>query len=333
MQQRTLKGIGKVSALTLGGGGLGQVWGPTSRAEAVATLHDAVEAGIDLFDMAPGYGRGEAEAVIGEAFAGRLPEGLRVTTKCQLGSPPEADIDAIIRRRLERSLEAMKLDRVDLLLLHSNLIPDDFTYPRDAELQDRFATRLSLFNNAVVPAFESLRDEGLIGAWGITGVGVPDTVIEVLGQPKPPAVVQAVANCLDSAGDMRRYDEPARPRDIIAAAVAAGVGVMGIRAVQAGALTDGFDRDVPRGSADWRDFEHAAGFRKLAAELGMTPALLAHRYALGIDGVNTVVLGVKNREELTECVAAEAAGPLDAELQRRVDESVGRSEALQSRRS
>lgn len=324
MQQRTLGNLGKVSALTLGGGGLGQVWGPTSRAEAVATVVEAVEAGIDLLDLAPGYGRGEAEAVVGEAFQGRLPTGVRVTTKCQLGSPPAEEIDAIVRRRLERSLEALRLDRVDLLFLHSNLIPDDFVYPRDAANQDRFATRISLFNDAVVPVFEALRDEGLIGAWGITGVGLPGTVIDVLGSARPPAVVQAVANCLDSAGDMRRYDEPARPRDIIQAAVAAGVGVMGIRAVQAGALTDGFDRDVPQDSQDWRDFEQTAAFRALAAELGMTPALLAHRYALGIDGVATVVLGVKNRQELAECLAAEAAGPLGAALQSRVDEAVGR---------
>jgi len=37
-----------------------------------------------------------------------------------------------------------------------------------------------------------------------------------------------------------------------------------------------------------------------------------------------VVLGVKNRVELEECLAAEAAGPLDAELVARVDEAVGR---------
>jgi len=325
MQQRILAGIGEVSALTLGGGGLGGVWGPTNRAEAVATVVDAVAAGINLLDLAPGYGRGEAEAVVGEAYGGRLPAGVRVTTKCQLGSPPADEIGAIVRRRLERSLLALRLDHVDLLLLHSNLIPDDFVYPRDAASQDRFATRISLFTDAVLPVFEALRDEGLIGAWGITGVGVPATVIDVLGSAKPPAVVQAVANCLDSPGDMRRYDEAARPRDIINAAVAAGVGVMGIRAVQAGALTDGFDRDVPRDSEDWRDFERAAAFRTLAAELDMTPAVLAHRYALGIDGVATVVLGVKNRHELAECLAAEAAGPLAAELQRRVDETVGRS--------
>lgn len=324
MQQRTLAGLGEVSALTLGGGGLGQVWGPTSRVEAVATVLEAVAGGINLLDLAPGYGRGEAEAVVGEAFGGRLPTGVRVTTKCQLGSPPVEQVEAIVRRRLERSLEGLRTDRVDLLLLHSNLIPDDYVYPRDSATQDRFATRLSLFDDAVVPVFEALHEEGLIGAWGITGVGLPATVIEVLGSARPPAVVQVVANCLDSPGDMRRYDEPARPRDIIKAAVAAGVGVMGIRAVQAGALTDGFDRDIPAESLDVRDFERAAPFRALAAELGMTPALLAHRYALGIDGVATVVLGVKNRSELAECLAAEKAGPLDAAMQRRIDDTVGR---------
>ena len=54
-------------------------------------------------------------------------------------------------------------------------------------------------------------------------------------------------------------------------------------------------------------------------------AALAHRYALSIDHVDTVVLGVKNRDELRECVAAEAAGPLEPELIERIDRSVGRA--------
>src|SRR6056297_450632 len=73
MQIRQLGGLWPVSALTLGGGGIGQVWGSTSRDEAVATVQAAVAGGVSLLDMAPGYGRGEAEAVVGEAFGGRLP--------------------------------------------------------------------------------------------------------------------------------------------------------------------------------------------------------------------------------------------------------------------
>jgi aryl-alcohol dehydrogenase-like predicted oxidoreductase len=128
-----------------------------------------------------------------------------------------------------------------------------------------------------------------------------------------------VTNLLDSAGGMRSYAEPARPRDIIAAAKARGVGVMGIRAVQAGALTAAIDRDLPPDHPEALDFARAAPFRALCAELGADPADIAHAYALSMSGVDTVVLGVKNRAELDACIAAEARAPLPEDLVRRID--------------
>lgn len=325
MERRELGRFGPVGRLTLGGGGLGQVWGETTREEAVATVRAAIDAGVDLIDLAPLYGRGEAEAVLGEAFGGALPAGVRVTTKCQLGDPKDEGVEEKIRRHLERSLDALRLSRVDLLFLHSNIVPDGYVFPEDAAQQHYFATPWSRYCEEVVPVFEALVDEGRIGAWGITGTGIPAQIIDALGRQPQPTVVQAVSNCLDSAGAMRRFEMPERPRDVIAAAVHNGVGVMGIRAVQAGALTDGFDREVPEDSQDWQDFLRAEPFRALCAELGVTPAYLAHRYALAIPGIDTLVLGVKNRTELAECVAAEAAGPLDAELIARIDAAVARS--------
>jgi aryl-alcohol dehydrogenase-like predicted oxidoreductase len=132
-------------------------------------------------------------------------------------------------------------------------------------------------------------------------------------------VVQAISNLLDSPGGIRRFAKPARPRDVIATANAHGVGVMGIRAVQAGALTAEFDRDVSPTHPDGRDYLKAAPYRELCAELGVDPALLAHRYALDMGGVDTVVLGVKNRAELSQCVEAEALGPLPSEVRARID--------------
>ncbi len=102
----------------------------------------------------------------------------------------------------------------------------------------------------------------------------------------------------------------------MAAAVAADVSVIGIRAVAAGALCSSIDRPVGQNEPVAKDFARAEPFRKLAAEFGESPASLAHRYALTVPGVATVVLGVKNRAELAECLAAEAKGPLsEAELQ------------------
>jgi aryl-alcohol dehydrogenase-like predicted oxidoreductase len=200
MEKRRFGTIGDVSRLTLGGGGIGQVWGSTSREEGIATLKLAVDGGIDVIDAAPGYKI--CEALIGEAFGGRLPEGVKITTKCGIGSIPAGEVYPRFRASLEQSLAAMRLQRVDLFFLHNEICPDDFVYPVDNERRSEFATSWSLYRDAVVPAFERLEQEGLIGAWGITGVGVPGAIIDALQETPRPQAVQAVANLLDSPGGL-----------------------------------------------------------------------------------------------------------------------------------
>ena len=323
MQQHSFGRLWPVSVLTLGGGGLGMVWGETTFDECVATVHDAVAAGINLIDLAPRYGDGKAEEVVGEAFDGRLPGGVRVTSKCGLGNAPRTEIEPTLRQSIEGSLKRLRLSQLDLFFLHSNVAPDA---QHIAGWPDA-ASRMTLYQTFVAdvrPVFEKLVGEGLIGAWGLTGIGHPDTIIRLLGERPAPAAVQCIANLLDSPGALKFFDGPAKPRSVMAAARGNGVGVMGIRAVQAGALTDALDRTLPPDHPEMRDYASAAGFRRLATELGVTPAFLAHRYALSLP-VETVVLGVKNRTELAECVAAADAGPLPAELLARVDQSVDRT--------
>ena len=317
MEQRPFGSLGSISALTLGGGGLGQVWGTTTRAEAVATVHEAVDVGITWLDVAPSYGDGEAERVVGEAFGGHLPPGLRLSTKCRVGNPPAAEVEGLLRESLHGSLDRLHVERVDLFLVHNLLVSD-------ADVERYPGTPRSLFDGSVRPALERLVSEGLIGGWGITGIGVPDTVMEVLRADPPPAAVQVITNLLDSAGALQRFEGPLRAREVRETAAERRIGVMGIRAVQAGALTDALDRQLPEGHADRADFDRASAYRELARDGGESPAALAHRYALSMPGVSTVVLGVKNRSELRECVEAEARGPLDAELVARVDEVVRR---------
>src|SRR6476620_12687661 len=103
MKQTTLGPLWPVSSLTLGGGGLGMLWGATTFDECVATVHAAVAAGITLLDLAPRYGDGKAEEVVGAAFAGRLPPGVRVTSKCNLGNAAKAEIVPLVRRSIEGS--------------------------------------------------------------------------------------------------------------------------------------------------------------------------------------------------------------------------------------
>jgi len=73
MQQHSFGKLRPVSALTLGGGGIGMVWGETTFDECVATVHAAIVAGITLIDLAPRYGDGKAEQVVGKASTAAFP--------------------------------------------------------------------------------------------------------------------------------------------------------------------------------------------------------------------------------------------------------------------
>ena len=316
MKTRMLGRLWPVSALTLGGGGVGQLWGPTTRDECIATVRTAVDSGITLLDMAPAYGNGEAESVVGAAFEGRLPSGVKVTTKHRLGTPPAGEVESNIVRSLDESLARMRLQRVDLFFLHSNIIPDAYDASAYA---DRPATRWTTYVERFIPVCERLVTSGRIGAWGITGIGIPECILAAIGGPSCPAAVQCITNPLDSPGQLKYFAGPSRAREIIAAAKSQSVGVLGIRPVQGGALTDTLDRDLPADHGVVVDFKRSAAFRALARELGTTSAALAHRYAVSMDGVDTVVLGCKNRKEVLECVTAVEADALDPAIMARID--------------
>ncbi len=303
MQSRRFGRLGIVSALTMGGGGIGQVWGETSREESVATLRAAVDAGITLIDVAAAYGEnGEAERVVGAAFEGRLPAGVRVVTKVALRAPwstvtTEPITAELIDQALRDSVERLRLDFVDLYLLHDMIIPESGP-------EDEPGTPLAVYRETVRPIFEELVRAGRIGAWGISARGMTSALHAALADDPAPAAAQVVASALE-------FDT-----SLAAAAEARDVAVMGIQPVHSGALADGFDREVQPAMADL--FERAAPFRALAAELGEPNAIVAQRYALGLPRVSTVVIGVKNRRELEDALRAEAAGPLPADLTKRI---------------
>ncbi|MFI0842497.1 aldo/keto reductase [Mesorhizobium sp. IMUNJ 23232] len=71
MQKRPLGKTGPlVSALGLGCMGMSDLYGPSDRAESIATIHAALEAGINLLDTGDFYGIGHNEMLIAEALAG-----------------------------------------------------------------------------------------------------------------------------------------------------------------------------------------------------------------------------------------------------------------------
>src|SRR5918997_4090545 len=145
MQRRRLGRLGHDSSVLLyGGAALGEV----SQDVADASVQEALEAGINHFDVAADYG--EAELRLGALMSG-LRSRVFLATKTGLRDrePAWAQIGA--------SLERLQTDRVDLLQLHAI---------GDLEELDR-ATRPGGALEAAVRA----QEEGLVGAVGITGHG------------------------------------------------------------------------------------------------------------------------------------------------------------------
>ena len=319
MNYRDFKPYSKISSLTLGGGGIGQVWGETTSKEAIKTVHAALDYGINHFDVAPMYGKGEAERVIGQSLNGLNLDNLFFTTKCQLGTLPDNEVYDKLNDSITRSLDNMKLEKVNLFLLHSQLIEDNYKLFKFDEMRAKSATTLSCFFNAAIPAFERLQKEGKIDHWGIGGLGQEEAIIQALNHSQAPSAVQCVINPLNSAGAIGYVSEAFNPLAILSECQHLDIPILAIRAVQAGALTSSMDRSPHESGfdkSDFDDFDKAEPFRDLAIEWGESPASLAHRYALSIKGVASVILGVKNRTELKECVEAEAKDLLsDSEIQ------------------
>src|SRR3712207_8700616 len=90
MHQRTLGPEGpSVSALGLGCMGMSEFYGPTDEAEAIRTIHRALELGVTLLDTADMYGPGTNERLVGRAVREWSGERARVATK--FGYVPAAD--------------------------------------------------------------------------------------------------------------------------------------------------------------------------------------------------------------------------------------------------
>ena len=82
MQRRKLGRTGpEVSAIGLGCMAMSGLYGPADRGEAIATIHAALDAGIDLIDTGDFYGMGHNEMLIGEALKGVPRESYKLSVK------------------------------------------------------------------------------------------------------------------------------------------------------------------------------------------------------------------------------------------------------------
>jgi methylglyoxal reductase len=144
----------------------GWMWGGTEEANAIATIHAALDAGINLIDTAPAYGLGLAEQLVARAIRGRRDKVI-LATKCGLvwhtqeGTYHEEQWGKqvyrflgphSIRHEVEQSLARLGTDYIDLYQTHWQ---DETT-----RIEDTMDTLIRL------------KEEGKIRAVGVSNVSV-----------------------------------------------------------------------------------------------------------------------------------------------------------------
>jgi D-threo-aldose 1-dehydrogenase len=179
-QLRAGSGTLDLTVMGFGGAPIGNLYAPVSEDDAQATLDTAWEAGIRIFDTAPLYGFGLSEERFGRVLSARPREEFVISTKvgrlledCAPENVPEYNFYATpsrtfrydysydgVMRSHEASLERLKQDRVDILLVHD---VDVFTHG-SPEAADRCIREL--FDAGGYRAMEELRSSGAVMAIG-----------------------------------------------------------------------------------------------------------------------------------------------------------------------
>lgn len=170
MEKRKLGRTGlDVSRIGLGCASFGNVnrandwdpWSEAGRKSAIATVHRALDQGINYLDTAPLYGNGNSETLVGKVMKTRRGE-------CVLASKVWYELDAqAVTDSVHASLQRLQTDYIDVVQVHGRMYtPAEFEH---------------IVHGGPLDALRALRDAGKIGFIGVTAEE-PWTVIPFLAQ-------------------------------------------------------------------------------------------------------------------------------------------------------
>jgi len=316
MHKRALGKTGlEVSVLSFGCGAVGGLMVKGSTADQERAVARALDLGINYFDTAPMYGNGASERNLGQVLKRLNRSRMLIGTKVYLDKAcleGERGIAATIAQAMDASLQRLGLDAVDLYQLHN---------PIDGSGAEGTIGPKAV-REQVLPAFDSLREQGKARHFGFTALGDTQAIQDVLDVFE---AAQVSFNLLNpSAGGELPAGYPAQDYGkLIARAHAAGIGTIGIRALAGGALSGvetrhplGMPRVDPIGSASTYagDVARAKRFSALV-EKGYVESLVeaAIRFVLSNPKLSTTLVGLSNIEQLELAARSAEKGPLPAE--------------------
>jgi aryl-alcohol dehydrogenase-like predicted oxidoreductase len=292
-------------------------WGDHSDEAAVDLLRLAHDAGITFYDAADAYGDGRSEQLLARAFAGKR-HAITIGTKFGYdiysphersghGERPHDWSPGFARFALERSLERLDTDHVDVWQLHN---------PRFDALR----------SDALWEEIERLRDEGLVRAVGVAlgpAIGWREEGLWAIENRRLEAI-QIIHNMLEQ--------DPGR--DLLAAAAEHELGVM-VRVPHSSGMLEGrYTKDTVFPEGDHRrhrprrwlleGLEKVERLRFLEdSERTLGQAALAWLFAE--PAVTTVLPNIYGPEQLHEFAAAAQVEPLTDEERARVAELYARN--------
>lgn len=294
MDYRPLGSSGlKVSPICLG---TMQFGGQTDEAEGARIVGSAREAGINFIDTAVSYAKGAGEAMVGNLLASDRDWWV-VATKVGSRTGPGPNEDGTSRRQIqasiERSLQRLRTDRIDLYYLHR----DDESTPLEESLQ----------------AVGELIQSGKVLYFGLSnfsGWRLAEAVAlaKEIGMPGPIAV-QPYYHALNRQPEV----------DLLPAAAHFGLGVVPYSPLARGVLTGKYRpgedpspdsragrNDVELMNREWRDesLRIVQEMRGHAESRGMTTGQFAVNWLLSNALVTAVLAGPRTLEQWTEYLGA-----------------------------
>jgi aryl-alcohol dehydrogenase-like predicted oxidoreductase len=271
-----------VFPLALGAMGMSGMYGPSSDDESIATIHAALDAGLNLIDTGDFYGMGHNELLIGRALKGRRDRAL-LSVKFGALRGPDGSFGGVdtrpqaIKNFVAYSLVRLGVDHIDIY--------------RPARLDPNVPIE------DTIGALAGLVKAGYVRAIGLSEVGV-DTIRRA--HAVHPITDLQIEYSLVSRGPEAK---------IFPALRELGIGVTAYGVLSRGLLSG----SKPAGKGDFR--AHLPRFtgdnqplvdklRQIAAGKGITPAQLATAWVLAKGDTIVPVMGARTRAQLTEIVGA-----------------------------
>ena len=293
-----------IAEVGFGAWAIGADWGQVDEATAMATLHRALDLGVNFYDTADVYGDGRSERLLARLRRERS-EPFHVATKAgRRLDPHTADgyNAANLTQFVERSLVNLETDCLDLLQLHC---PPVEVYYRPE----------------VFAALDDLVKAGKIHYYGVS----VEKVEEALKAIEYPGVqsIQIIFNMFRLRPSELFFQEAQRRRVGILARVPLASGMLTGRMSRTTTFTEDDHRNFNRqGQAfsvgeTFSGVDYDTGLRaveelKPLVPPGATLAQLALRWILMFDAVSTVIPGAKSPAQEADNAAAAGLPPLTA---------------------